>query len=291
MSHMETLITGATTNRAPRSITGASGSGRIDLLNWLTGGQSILAHLPEGDLLSLLRHPVVRTYTKRDCIYYRGEPGRTMIVVLDGFVKLSSTTDDGQEVLLEIAGPGMCFGELAVFNDWPRDSDATALSRCRLLAIDGREFRQVMGRDPSAMQTMVRSASQQLQRMTERVLDTVELSMPARLSKALLYLAQIQSSTARDGVRIELRMSQAELGAMIGLTRESVNKQLAILRDAGLIAMCAGAVTLRDIPALRRASRGDGGSWAAPMKLHGGLTQFGVPMRDRPPGQRPGTWV
>ena len=70
-----------------------------------------------------------RTVRARESIYRQSDKGRTVIAVLDGYVKLSSTTAAGREVVLEIIRPGMSFGELAAINNWPRETDATALSR------------------------------------------------------------------------------------------------------------------------------------------------------------------
>ena len=97
---------------------------------------------------------------------------------------------------------------------------------------------------------MVKLISHRLHTTTQRVLDAVALPATARLAKALLQLAELQCPTVRDGARIELQMSQAELGGMTGLSRESVNKTLAALRDSGLIAQSNGSLTLLDIAAL-----------------------------------------
>jgi CRP/FNR family transcriptional regulator, cyclic AMP receptor protein len=178
----------------------------------------VLGCLPERDRQELLRWSAIRTLGERKRIFRQGDPGRTVLVVLAGHVKLSLTTADGREVVLEIVYPGGCFGELAVLNNCPRAADATTISRCRLLAIDGRQFLEVMGRSLEGLQAVVE--------------------------------AGLQCQAARDGARIELQMSQAELGGLTGLTRESVCKQMAALREAGLISQSEGCVTLLDIAAL-----------------------------------------
>jgi CRP/FNR family transcriptional regulator, cyclic AMP receptor protein len=224
----------------------------VETAKRLLGGPGVLGCLPERDLVDLARWSMVRTLREREQIYRRGDPGRTVTVVLNGHVKLSSTTADGREVVLEICGPGMCFGELSVLNNWPRDTDATTLSRCQLLTIDGRQFSQVMARSQEALQTMMRTISHRLRTATERVCDTVALGAAARLAKALVQLAELQCPAIRDGVRIALPLSQAELGGMTGLTRESINKHLAALRDAGWISLSGGTITLLDCAALHR---------------------------------------
>jgi CRP-like cAMP-binding protein len=224
----------------------------------LIARHGVLGSLPERDRQELLRRSTIRTLGERKCIFRRGDPGRTVIVVLVGHVKLSSLTADGREVVLEIVGPGGCFGELAVLNDVPRAADATTMTRCHLLAIDGRQFLQVLEHSLEAMRAVMTLISRRLRAATQRVMDTVALPATARVAKALLELAELHCETVRNGARIELRISQAELGGMTGLTRESVNKQLAALRDAGLISQSGGCVTLFDIAALDAVSGADG---------------------------------
>jgi CRP-like cAMP-binding protein len=143
---------------------------------------------------------------------------------------------------------------MAVLYDLPRAADATAISACRLLAIDGRQFMRVMGRSLEGLQAMLKLTTRRLHTTTQRVLDAVALPATARLAKALVQLAELQCPAVCDGARIDLQMSQSELGGMTGLTRESVNKQLAVLRDAGWISQCGGSVTLLDVRALDAAS-------------------------------------
>jgi CRP/FNR family cyclic AMP-dependent transcriptional regulator len=231
----------------------------VEAARSLLGGESVLGRLLEHDLVDLMRWSMVRTLRKRAQIYRRGDSGRTVIIILDGYVKLSSMTAAGREVVMEIARPGMCIGELSVLNNWPRDTDAIALSRCRLLAIDGRQFTQVLARSPEALQSVIHLISQRLRTATERVLDAVALVASGRLAKALIQLAELQCPAVQNGARINLHLSQAELGGMTGLARESINKHLASLRDAGWISLSGKVVTLVDCAALHRLVRDQNG--------------------------------
>jgi CRP-like cAMP-binding protein len=230
----------------------------VDDVDGLVAGCGLLAALPERDRQDLLRRSFVRALEERSRIFRCGDPGRTVIVVLTGHVKLPVLTPDGREVVLEIVGSGGCFGEMAVLNNCPRAADATTISRCRLLVIDGRQFMQVIGRSVEGMLAATTLVSRRLRAATQRVIDTVALPATARVAKAFLELAELHCETARNGASIGLRISQAELGGMTGLTRESVNKQIALLRDAGWISQSGGLVTLLDTAALAALSDGHG---------------------------------
>ncbi len=248
---MDSLMTYAAVSRLPSTPSfAARGIGAGAAPCKLIADHSVLGSLPEEDRLSLAQWSTIRVLRRRETIFRCGDPGRTVILVLEGYVKLCTALVDGREVVLEIVGPGGCFGELAVLNKWPREADAMTLSRCRLLAIDGRQFTQVIERRPEGMLAVTRMVSERLQRAMEQVVDALVLPAPARLAKALILLAKLRSSGLHHGDHIPLRLSQSELGSMTGLTRESVNKHLGAWRDAGWILLASGSVTLLDIAAL-----------------------------------------
>ena len=62
--------------------------------------------LPEQDLLALVRQSPVRALPKNRVLFRSGDEGRSVVLILQGYVKLSTMASNGREVVLEIAGPG-----------------------------------------------------------------------------------------------------------------------------------------------------------------------------------------
>jgi CRP-like cAMP-binding protein len=207
--------------------------------------------IPVESLRALIQRAALLTYPARDEIFGQGEPGRTVLVVIEGYVKLSVTTLGGREVMLDLAEPSCVIGEIAVLNDWPRTATATALSDATLLAIDGRSFTRVLFGAPEAMLAIIRLLSRRLRKTTTQVTDNLEMPAPVRLAKALIELAAMHSHPTPEGPQIGLPLSQRELGAMTGLIRESINRHLGTWRDAGWIGLTEGTITLCNIGALR----------------------------------------
>jgi CRP/FNR family transcriptional regulator, cyclic AMP receptor protein len=240
---------------------GGPGSQRVGFSSTLAGDadavlkiikeQSILGALAEQDLQALVRQSPVRDLPKNRVLFRNGDEGRSVVLIMQGYIKLSTMAANGREVVLEIAGPGTIFGELAVLNGSPRRADATTLTACRVLAIDGVLFRRLVGRTPEAMFAAIRLLSERLLAVTEQGMDAVSLPAPVRLAKALLHLAGLHSQRVDGCVHIGFRLSQRELGAMTGLIRESINKHLNAWRAAGWIELAGGSVTLCDIRALQ----------------------------------------
>jgi len=212
----------------------------------------VLGCLPEQDLLPLLRHANLRHLRAREVLFSLGEEGSSIVLVLEGYMKLSSVTPCGREIVLEIAGPGRVFGELAVLNDWPRSADAVALSACRVLIVDGPQLMRAMMRSPESILATTRMLSVRLRAATEQIIDAVTLPAPARLAKALLYLAALHSHDDPTGLHIDFELSQRELGGMTDLTRESINKHLSAWREDGWVRLVGKTITLTDVAALQR---------------------------------------
>lgn len=231
----------------------ASGLGpaRIAPMLALLAQHRVLGAVPEAEWLPLLRQSHIVSAPARERLFAHGDPGRTVVLVLEGYVKISATTLAGREVVYELCGPGSVFGELAVLNGWPRSADAVALSPCRVLSIHGEEFRRVLLRSPEALVGLVQLLSGRLRAVTERMTDGLDLPAPARLAKALLQLAALHSHPVPEGLRIDVQLSQRELGAITGLTRESINKQLAAWRDENWVQVSDRFVTVLDVGALR----------------------------------------
>ena len=94
----------------------------------------------------------------------------------------------------------------------------------------------------------MRLVSERLQGAIEQVTEALSLSGPRRLARALLRLASLSSAEPRD----RLRVSQSDLGAMAGITRESVNKCLSSWREAGWVKIAGGTIDSVNTVALQQ---------------------------------------
>jgi CRP-like cAMP-binding protein len=234
----------------------------------LTSAQSgVLEQLRRHELLrqfdpqalrALIDHATVKTHDERGILFNQGEAGQAVFVVVHGYLKLSTLTASGREVVLDVVGPGDVFGELAVLTDRPRAGTAVALAPCALFVLDGRAFADALARSPQAMFWMIRLLGRRVTKTTEQMTDGLDLPAPVRLAKALLELSALRSRSVKEGLRIELALSQRELGGMTGLIRESINKHLGSWRDAGWLSLSGRAITLHDVAALRAVARDDG---------------------------------
>jgi CRP/FNR family cyclic AMP-dependent transcriptional regulator len=212
----------------------------------------LLGRLNPGEIDALAAHARVESYPAGREIFAKGSPGRTMIAVLSGSVKIVSLSPTGKEIVLNVVYAGDFFGEIAVIDGGERSAGAAALADCELLLLDRRDVIPLFERHPEICMILLRILCQRLRRTSEQVEDVLFRNLEARLAKVLLQIAEGAGRTEPRDPAAGLRLSQHELATMAGGSRESINKQLQVWQRAGLIALSRGEIVIRDTAALER---------------------------------------
>jgi CRP-like cAMP-binding protein len=206
----------------------------------------LFADLTTAELVGLASLMRPRPYGKDEVIYLRGDPGTAFYVIASGKVKIALTSPDGKELILRRLGPGGFHGELALLDDEPRSADAVATDSSVLLVLQRDAFRQFLAEHPEIATKLLGTVSQYLRRNAELIQDATFLDVPARLARILLELASEPGAAELPppGAIIPDRMKQGELAALVGATRESINKWLGSFEKQGLISYDKGQITL-----------------------------------------------
>lgn len=205
----------------------------------------LLGMLAPNELQALLAHATVRRFSAGQRVFGKGEPGCTMMAVLAGRVKICSPSLEGKEVVLRVVNPGEIFGEVAILDGQERLADAVAMGNTQLVVIDRRHIIPVLRAHPDMSLRLMTVLCDRLRRTTAQVEDAIFLDAPARLAKQLLALARLYGVATPDGLRIELKLSQSQIGSMVGTSRESINKQLRDWTKDGIIRVEDGLITIR----------------------------------------------
>lgn len=212
----------------------------------------LLGKLSLREIDVLLSHARVERYLAGREIFAKGAPGRSMMAVLRGSIKISSLSDTGKEIVLNIISAGEIFGEIALLDEEERSADATAMTDCELLVIDRREFLPVLENNPELSGMLLKVLCRRLRQTSAQVEDVIFRHLESRIAKALLNLAQSVGERDAAGRSLGIRLSQQELGNLVGSSRESVNRQLQLWHRAGLVELGKGSITIRDQTALER---------------------------------------
>ena len=193
-----------------------------------------------------------RSYRRGQMIFQKGDTASSMMAVLKGSVRISTSSPDGKELTFNTIRTGEVFGEIAMLDGRPRSADATAAEDCTLLIIERRHFLPFLMSNQDLLLRMLAVLCERIRQTSDALGDLVMLDLPGRLARLLLRLADVHGGTTPAGIRIEFKLSQRDIGTRVASTRESVNKQLQVWRDAGWLSLDHGYITLRRPEQLRR---------------------------------------
>jgi CRP/FNR family cyclic AMP-dependent transcriptional regulator len=171
----------------------------------------------------LCRYAKHTTLKRGTTIVSKGDPGNSLIVVVSGTIKISVSSPDGRSAILNLIGPGEIFGEVAILDGHARTADATANTNCEIYVIDRREFIPFVRSQPALAMKFIELLCTRLRWTSDQVEEVILQNLPGRLASALLRLTE-KHKLAPAGRTIAI--TQQEISEMVGMTRESINKQL-----------------------------------------------------------------
>ncbi len=193
-----------------------------------------------------------RTCAPQEVVFRQGDTGDGLYVIATGFLKACISGPTGTSTTLSIMGPREMFGELSLLDGGPRSATVTAVTRADLLAIDREPFLRLFRARPSVAIALVEVVARRLRRLSERSDDVTGLPVANRLAKQLLLLAESHAFRLTPArVRLAIRLSQRELGELVGTSRESVNKHLNRWKQRRLLTEDGGFLVITDLAQLR----------------------------------------
>lgn len=159
---------------------------------------------------------------------------------------------EGTDVILGLLAPGDLFGELAPMGEGQEEQVAQAAVDSVVCTVPRDVFLRMIADAPPFALQVTKLMGLRLRRFSSRVEELLGKSASARLAHTLLDLARQHGIPDGDGVLIPLRLSQGDLGKLVGLTRETVNGILQAWRDQGVVVADRRMIRLRDTARLQR---------------------------------------
>ncbi len=197
-----------------------------------------------------------RRFKRGEVIFHIGDPGDALFVMVDGEVKISLPSETGEEAFLATLRKGDVFGELALLDGAPRSATATAISATETVVLPRDRFRELIATEAGVRDALLASIAGELRRLTTHVEELHFLDITGRLAARLVRLAQEGGTRLPDGgIRLRTNLTQGDLAAMVGCTRQSVNKLLGQFTDDGLIRLEREGIVISDVEGLTATSR------------------------------------
>ncbi len=211
---------------------------------------ALFAHVEDDGLRLLVGLMRPRRFRRNEVVFHQGDVGDALHIVVEGGVKIVLPSAEGDEAIIASLKAGDFFGELALLDGSPRSTTATALEQTETLALPRDQFLGLLPDDPRLVTALLRALAAELRRLTGHVEELHFLDLAGRLSMRLVRLARASNPDAADRVELDWPFTQSDLAAMIGATRQSVNKLLSGLVDEGLIEIDRDTLIIVDLAAL-----------------------------------------
>ena len=181
-----------------------------------------------------------------------GEPATSMFVIEHGLVRVTRTSRNGREFLLRLLGPGDTFGEIGVLDAAGiRASSAIAVQPTSCVMVSKDDILAALRSTPELGLRMLAMMVAYVRQQDENLADFAFLDVNGRIARKLLDLAGRHGEPVTGGVRIRIRLPQGELAAMVGASRENVNRSLGQLVTLGALSMDGGHITILDSDRLK----------------------------------------
>lgn len=231
----------------------------MDLADKLHGRlppDSVLTLLTRAELSDFLGFATIRRPARGEAVISAGDPGDSMMIVVEGTLKICVQSSSGREIILDYLGPGGIIGEIAVFDGKPRTADAIAAEPAELLVLQRRFILPFLERHPTAALRIIEMLCDKLRKTNALVQDGAAVPMGPKLARGVLRLMQDHGVREGGAVSIGFRISQTDLGNYVGLSRENVNRQLREWEEAGLLKISRGRISITDEDSIRKIAVG-----------------------------------
>jgi CRP/FNR family transcriptional regulator, cyclic AMP receptor protein len=212
--------------------------------------RSVFAGLNDAALDGIIQLAKATKFAKGDAIFQRGSPADSLLVILSGRVKISNIASSSREVVLNFLAAGDLTGEFGALDGEARSADATALEATEALVIYRRDILAFLSKHPDALLAIVTTLTRKL-RMMSAMAEHNLLQMPGKAASGLLRLVEQHGRESKDGIVVDLKLSQRDLGNYVGLSRENTSRELGRLREAGVIRIEGATIIVQDVDALR----------------------------------------
>jgi CRP/FNR family cyclic AMP-dependent transcriptional regulator len=189
----------------------------------------------------LCRYAKHATLKRGATLFSKGDPGNSLYAVISGTVKMSTTSVDGRSAIFNLIGAGEIFGEMSLLDGLARSADAIANTNCEMFVIDRREFIPFVRSQPTLAMKLIELLCSRLRWTSDQVEQIILQNLAGRLASALIRLSEKHKPASGNRT---IAITQQEISEMVGMTRESINKQLRVWAARNWVRLEHGAIVV-----------------------------------------------
>jgi CRP-like cAMP-binding protein/CheY-like chemotaxis protein len=214
----------------------------LDNLNSLVSKNDGLAELKK-----IIIERKTRQFKKNQVIYYDGDKGNGLYLVISGKVKTIKLAEDGRELMTGIYSTDEYLGVQAILSNDVYSDTATALEDTSLCLIPREQVDQLINLYPDVAREFIKILANDIREKEDQLLQLAYHSVRKRMAEALVKLHSRQTTDHES-----LKISREDLAAMAGMATETVSRTLSDFKDEGLIDKKGSNINILDITRLAK---------------------------------------
>src|SRR5258705_6909545 len=211
---------------------------------------NVLSELPETLFSGLFEDASAHNLRQGETLFRAGDPGDGCYRIQTGLVKILVASQQGEERIFSLLGPGAIVGELSMIDGRPRSASVVALADCSLCFVSQAKFQKYTEAHPEITSYLVKTLARRLRQVDDTLAAATFLSVKARLARALLNVAEYVGKENAGQIQLGHKISQGDLAAMAGVARENVSRTMSEWRKRAIVTRSSDYLCINDPKAL-----------------------------------------
>jgi len=190
----------------------------------LLSGIELFSELNEDELEEVTALAQTRSVLRDTTIFNEGDTADAIFVVVNGRVKIVTTSTDGKEFILTVLGAGQVFGEMALLEETTRSASVVTITAVELLVLARKDFDHLLNSSPGISRKLMAILSRRLRRANSKMESLAYMDVAGRLARYLLDLALDHGQRLGNGWVVVRRPTHSDIAHSIGTSRETVSR-------------------------------------------------------------------
>lgn len=209
----------------------------------------LFSGLEDDEYLEAVAHASALTLEPGQILFSQGDQAEAFFWVAEGVVRLFRASPQGDEKVIDLIGANRFFAEAVLFMGSRYPVNASAQSQTRLIAFDGRSFREWLARDANRCFRLLAAMSARMHKLVNEI-DRLTLMKGA--DRLLQYLLDHSDPDETGRHKVELEAPKQVIASRIGVKPETFSRLLHKLTDIGCVEMDGNILYIRDPEAMRQ---------------------------------------
>ena len=184
----------------------------------------LFSELNDQELEEVAALAQVRKIDTDTTVFHEGDSSDAIFVVVNGRVKIVTTSSDGKEFILTVLGAGQVFGEMGLLETAPRSASVISITEVELLVIKIADFDHLLDSSPGISRKLMAILSRRLRRANSKMESLAYMDVAGRLARYLLDMALDHGQKLGNGWVVVRRPTHSDIAHSIGTSRETVSR-------------------------------------------------------------------